>query len=86
MSWLWCLPRKKEEEKKLAVKCGNRECKPMVYDEGCRYIILYKCGEWWFRTESPLCISGRLMECEVKQIKDMAQTNYEMYCERHKGE
>ena len=86
MIGLWCLPRKWTEEKKLTIKCGNRECKPRVYDEGRGYIILYRFGKWWFRIGSPINISGRIMECEAKQIKGMAQSNYEMYCERHKGE
>lgn len=84
MIGLWCLPRKQEEEKKLVIKCGNHECKPRVYDEGSGYIILYRFGEWWFRIESPVCIEGRIMECEAKQIKRIAQANYEMYCERHR--
>ena len=81
MIGLWWFPRKQEEEKKLVIKCGNRECKPRVYDEGRGYIILYRLGEWWFRIES---IGGRIMECEVKWIKEVAQANYDMYCERHR--
>lgn len=84
MIGLWCLARFTEEEKRLTIKCGDSRCRPSVYDGFSCYIILYRHNGWWFRYDRPMC--EYLTDGEVKQLKEMAQANYEMYCERHKGE
>lgn len=68
----FCLSRLTEIEKRLTIKCGDSMCRPKVYDEFIRYIVLYRKDNWWFRYYI------------VKQLKGMAQANYEMYCERHR--
>lgn len=80
MMWIWCLPRVREEEKHLSIQCGDRECRPMVYNAGSSYIILYKRGEWWLRLDWTLC--GGFTDADVKQIKEMAQRKYNMYYEK----
>lgn len=82
MIGLWCLPRSTEVEKRLTIKCGDSRCSPRVYDGFISYIILYRHNKWWFRYERPMC--GHLTDSVVKQLKEMAQSNYEMYCERHR--
>lgn len=84
MIGLWCLPRDREKEKRLTIKCGDSKCIPSVYDELSAYIILYRHNDWWFRYDIPMC--GHLTDREAKELREMAQSNYEMYCERHKGE
>ncbi|MDU6732042.1 MAG: hypothetical protein E6422_07465 [Veillonella sp.] len=82
MIGLWCLPRFTEEEKRLTIKCGDSRCRPSVYDGFSCYIILYSHNDWWFRYDKPMC--GHLTDGEVKELREMAQANYEMYCERHR--
>lgn len=82
MIGLWWLSKFTEEEKRLTIKCGDSRCMPGVYDGFGNYIILYAHNGWWFRIERPMC--GHLTDSEAKQLKEMAQDNYEMYCERHR--
>lgn len=82
MIGLWCLPRFTEEEKRLTIKCGDSRCRPSVYDGFSCYIILYSHNDWWFRYDKPMC--GHLTDGEAKELREMAQANYEMYCERHR--
>lgn len=57
-------------------------CRPKVYDEFIRYIVLYRKDNWWFRYY--ILIGEKLTDSHVKQLKGIAQANYEMYCERHR--
>lgn len=82
MIGLWWRSRFIEEEKRLTIKCGDSRCMPYVYDGVGSYIILYRHDGWWFRFERPMC--GRLTDSQVKQLKEMAKANYDMYCERHR--
>lgn len=80
----FCLSRLTEIEKRLTIKCGDNICRPKVYDEFVRYIVLYRNDNWWYRYY--ILIGEKLTDSHVKQLKGMAQDNYDMYCERHKGE
>lgn len=82
MIGLWWLSRFTEEEKRLTIKCGDSRCMPCVYDGFGNYIILYAHNGWRFRFERPMC--GHLTDGEAKELREMAQSNYEMYCERHR--
>lgn len=71
-----------EEEKRLTIKCGDSRCIPRVYDGFSNYIILYRHHKWWLRYERPTF--GHLTDGEAKELREFAQSNYEMYCERHR--
>ena len=71
-----------EEEKRLTIKCGDSICRPRVYDGFSSYIILYRHNKWWLRYNRPMC--GRLTDGEAKELREFAQSNYEMYCARHR--
>ena len=80
----FCLSRLKEIEKRLTIKCGDSICKPKVYDEFTRYIVLYRNNNWWFTYY--ILMGEKLTDSHVKQLNEVAQSNYDMYCEIHKGE
>lgn len=82
MNLPFCLSRLTEIEKRLTIKCGDSMCRPKVYDDFIRYIILYRHNKWWFRYDRPMC--GHLTDGEAKELRELAQSNYEMYCERHR--
>ena len=71
-----------EVEKCLTIKCGNSICRPRVYDRFSSYIILYRHNKWWLRYDRPMC--GLLTDGEAKELREFAQSDYEMYCERHR--
>lgn len=82
MIGLWWLSRFTDIEKRLTIKCGDSICRPRVYDGFSSYIILYRHNKWWFRYDWPMC--GLLTGGEAKELREFAQSNYEMYCERHR--
>ena len=82
MIGLWCFPRDTEKEKRLTIKCGDSICRPSVYDLFTSHIILYRHNKWWLRYDRPMC--GHLTDGEAKELREFAQSNYEMYCERHR--
>ena len=71
-----------EEEKRLTIKCGDSRCRPRVYDGFSSYIILYRHNKWRLRYDRPMC--GHLTDGEAKELREFAQSNYKMYCERHR--
>lgn len=82
MIGLWWLSRFTDIEKRLTIKCGDSICRPRVYDGFSSYIILYRHNKWWLRYDRPMC--GHLTDGEAKELREFAQSNYEMYCERHR--
>ena len=78
----FCLLRLTDIEKRLTIKCGDNRCIPRVYDGFSSYIILYRHNEWRLRYDRPMC--GHLTDGEAKELREFAQSNYEMYCERHR--
>ena len=68
-------------KKLLSIKCGNDECAPSIYNDFHRYIILYSHDEWWFRVNYPFFCG--FTDNDVKQIKAMAQHDYDKHCERN---
>lgn len=76
----FCLLRLTDIEKRLTIKCGDNRCIPRVYDGFSSYIILYRRNEWWLRYERPMF--GHLTDGEAKELREFAQSNYEMYCKR----
>lgn len=73
-----------KKENRLTIKCGDSRCTPSVYDGFCSHIIVYRYNDWWFRYDKPMC--GHLTDGEAKELREMAQSDYDMYCERHKRE
>lgn len=78
----FCLSRFTEIEKRLTIKCGDSICRPRVYDGFSSYIILYRHNKWWLRYNRPMC--GHLTDGEAKELREFAQSNYEMYYARHR--
>lgn len=81
MFGLWYLRKNPIKKKVLSIKCENDECAPRVYEDFYNYIIIYKHNKWWFRIEYPLW--GGFTDSDVKQIKAMAQADYDKHCERN---
>lgn len=81
MFWVWYLRKNPTKKKVLSIKCGNDECTPRVYEDFYNYIVIYNHNKWWFRVEYPLLCG--FTDNDVKQIKAMAQYDYDMYCERN---
>ena len=82
MLLLFCLLRLTDIEKRFTIKCGDSRCRPRVYDGFSSYIILYRHNKWWLRYDLPMC--GHLTDGKAKELREFAQSNYEMYCERHR--
>lgn len=81
MFGLWYLRKNPIKKKVLSIKCESDECTPRVYEDFYNYIIIYKHNKWWFRIEYPLW--GGFTDSDVKQIKAMAQADYDKHCERN---